>query len=271
MGIRPVEEMMPGDVVAARDRFAYALLPVSPMIEWHSWHLPLATDGVICESLCAFAAQRLGGVHYRTLPLALDVWRTEDELRMWGFAPTEKVFGMRFPDVPISSEYCEKDHLRAMLGNRLAHIRASGFKGACIVNAHGGRGQHEALAAIAAGWDSPEFRASAISTWQLPLDFRHERLRVGGHAGLSETHWVLAFRPELVDLTRLPDGELSVRLTGILHGQPTIEREYNPRHALMAVAQDLRESAIEALIAQVRSAFAAPAPPAREGRSASCD
>jgi creatinine amidohydrolase/Fe(II)-dependent formamide hydrolase-like protein len=248
MPIRPVEEMLPGDVIAARERYPYALVPVSPMVEWHSWHLPLSTDGIIAESLCALVAERLGGVHYRTLPLGLDAWRTPSELEAWGFAPGDQVFGMRFPGLPISSEYCEIPHMRDLVSNRLAHIRASGFEGACIVNAHGGVPQHPTLKAIAAEWDQPGFRVAAVSVFQLPNRFKHERLRIGGHAGLSETHWVLAFRPELVDLTRLPEGRLSVRHDGILHGHPTIEAEHNPRNALMAVAHQLRESLIESLV-----------------------
>jgi creatinine amidohydrolase/Fe(II)-dependent formamide hydrolase-like protein len=255
MTLRPVEEMMPGDVIAARDRFPYALVPVSPMIEWHSWHLPLSTDGIIAESLCALVAERLGGVYHRALPLGLDAWRAPPELAAWGFAPDDRVFGMCFPDVPVASEYCDPEHMRALVGNRLAHLRASGFKGACLFNQHGGKGQSETLAAIAAEWSRTGFRVTALPVWRLPLRFRHEKLRVGGHAGLSETHWVLAFRPDLVDLTRLPDGELSVRHTGILHGKPTIEPEYNPRNALMAVAHQLREALIEALETYMRSTY----------------
>jgi creatinine amidohydrolase/Fe(II)-dependent formamide hydrolase-like protein len=255
MPIRPVEEMMPGDVVAARDRFPYALVPVSPMVEWHSWHLPLSTDGIIAESLCALVAERLGGVYLRTLPLGLDAWRTPQELHAWGFAADDRVFGMCFPDVPIASEYCEPEHMRAMVGNRLAFLRASGFKGACLYNQHGGKGQGPTLQAIAAEWDRPGFRVAALSAWRLPLAFSHEKLRVGGHAGLSETHWVLAFRPDLVDLTRLPDGELSVRRTGILHGQPVIEPQHHPREALMAVAHQLRTALVDALTASMRATF----------------
>jgi creatinine amidohydrolase/Fe(II)-dependent formamide hydrolase-like protein len=175
---------------------------------------------------------------------------------MWGFAPEDKVFGMRFPDVSIASEYCEAAHLRAVVGNRLAHLRASGFRGACLVNAHGGKGQHDTLVDIARATSADGFAVSAVSTFMLP-HVKHELLRVGGHAGLSETHWVLAFRPELVDLTRVPEGELSVRHTGILHHQPTIEERYNPRHAQTAVAHQLRESLVAALSEHLRASLAA--------------
>jgi creatinine amidohydrolase/Fe(II)-dependent formamide hydrolase-like protein len=255
MPFRPVEEMMPGDVIAARDRFPVALVPVSPMVEWHAVHLPLATDGVIAEGLCAVTAERLGGVYYRSLSLGLDAWRNDEELQMWGFKPGDRVFGMRFPELPVASEYCEPEHLRATVLNRLAHVRGSGFRGACLVNNHGGRGQTETLADIAKQASGGGFTVSSVSVGYMP-HFQHELLRVGGHAGLSETHWVLAFRPELVDLTRIPEGELSVRATGILHDKPTIEERYNPRHASMAVAHQLRESLVASLTAFLREKHA---------------
>ncbi len=73
----------------------------------------------------------------------------------------------------------------------------------------------------------------------------HEHMTTGGHAGLSETLNLMAFHPELVDLTQLPEGELSVRQLGILHGQPTIEAQYNPRHVMLRVANEIRRMLVE--------------------------
>ena len=81
----------------------------------------------------------------------------------------------------------------------------------------------------------------------------HELLKVGDHAGLSETHWVLAFRPDLVDLARLAEGELDVRRTGILHCQPRIEGKYNPRNVSKAVADQLRKNVVDNFIAYVQA------------------
>jgi creatinine amidohydrolase/Fe(II)-dependent formamide hydrolase-like protein len=80
-----------------------------------------------------------------------------------------------------------------------------------------------------------------------------ELLTVGGHAGLSETMLVLAFRPDLVDLDELPDGALEVQQFGILHHRPTIEPQWNPRRASLEVAQRVRESIIEGIVAYVDS------------------
>ncbi len=63
---------------------------------------------------------------------------------------------------------------------------------------------------------------------------------------------MLAFCPELVDLSQQADGELSVRHTGILHNRPTIEEKWNPRHASMAVAAALRANVVRNLISFVR-------------------
>ena len=89
-------------------------------------------------------------------------------------------------------------------------------------------------------------------------DVRDESLRVGGHAGLGETTWLLAFRPELVDLTCQEEGELSVRRAGILHSKPTIEPEWNPRRVSLAVACALRESVVSNFVKLVRESTGDP-------------
>ncbi len=67
---------------------------------------------------------------------------------------------------------------------------------------------------------------------------------VGGHAGYSETTWLMAFRPELIDLTRLDPGDLSVRDMGILHNEPVIEAKWNPGKVSPLVANRLRSRVI---------------------------
>jgi creatinine amidohydrolase/Fe(II)-dependent formamide hydrolase-like protein len=179
------------------------------------------------------------------------MWRTPEDLRAWGFREDERVYGMRFPDVPLCSEHCEVPEMAAAVRNRLNALRGSGFRHAFLVNHHGGRGQFATLDALAEELSADGFHVHALRTYQFS-DLKEESLRVGGHAGLSETTWVMAFRPELVDLMQQADGELSVRRTGILHGTPTIEAQWNPRHASMAVACALRERVVENFLRTVR-------------------
>ena len=48
----------------------------------------------------------------------------------------------------------------------------------------------------------------------------------------------------LVDLDQVPEGELSVRQTGIQHHRPTIEPKWNPHNAVQEIADQLRENIV---------------------------
>ena len=251
MSSRPAEEMRPHEVIAAREASGCAFVPVGPMFEWHSFHLPLGTDGLVAEAVCRLAAERVGGIWFRTLSFGLDAWRTADELRAWGFREDERVYGMRFPDVPLCSEYCEAPEMTAALRNRLFAVRGCGFAHAFVVNHHGGKGQFATIEALAKELSDDAFHVHALTTYRYG-DLNEESLRVGGHAGLSETTWLMAFRPELVDMTQQQDGELSVRHTGILHRTPTIEEKWNPRHASITVACALRHRVVDNVVRIVK-------------------
>jgi len=244
MSERPAEEMRPEEILAARDRSGSAFVPVGPMFEWHSFHLPMGTDALVAEAVCRSAAGRVGGIWFRPLSFGLDAWRSEEQLEQWGFAPDDRVFGMRFPELPICSEYCECEEMEAAVRNRLHALRETGFRDVFLVNHHGGEGQFDLLDAVAEDCSDDGFAVYSLRTYQFN-DLDEESLRVGGHAGLAETTWVLAFRPDLVDLTRQEGGELSVRRTGILHRSPTVEAQYNPRNASAAVAAALRERVVK--------------------------
>ena len=73
-------------------------------------------------------------------------------------------------------------------------------------------------------------------------------MKTGGHAGLSETLNLLAFRPELVDFTQLPEGDLNVRRHGILHHEPRIDAEFNPRHVMLSTACEIRKMIVEGCV-----------------------
>ncbi len=87
---RSFEEMRPGEIQQAIETAPYAFVPISPMIEWHSFHLPMGTDGLISESICRIMTGTVGGIWFRPLSLGLDSWRNEDEKKMWGLIPKRK-------------------------------------------------------------------------------------------------------------------------------------------------------------------------------------
>ncbi len=238
---KPFEEMRPGEIQDSISRGPYAFVPVSPMIEWHSFHLPIGTDALIAEAICRLMAEKLGGVWFRPLSLGLDSWRNDEQKQRWGFKPEEEVFGMNFPDVPLKSEYCQVDDLKTIVRNRVEALRGIGVKHVFLLNHHGGKGQIPAIEQLGKELSDVNMKVHGLKTYQFN-DLTQEEgfYGVGGHAGYSETTWLMAFRPELLDLTRIDPGELSVRNTGILHDKPVIEEKWNPGNVSSLVANRLR-------------------------------
>jgi creatinine amidohydrolase/Fe(II)-dependent formamide hydrolase-like protein len=241
--------MRPGEILDAISRAPIAFIPVSPMFEWHSFHLPMGTDALIPEEMSREAASRAGGIWFRPLSFGLDAWRTADQKEMWGLRPDEEVYGMNFPDLPLKSEYCQKEELASAVRNRLKAVSGYGIEQAILLNHHGGKGQHELLESIAAESSIRQFTVHALKTSQFN-DMKEEDgyPGVGGHAGYTETLWIMAFRPELVDLFEQQEGELSVRHTGILHHKPRIEPEWNPRNVNPDTALKLHQRVMDNFI-----------------------
>ena len=247
--------MRPAGVAACARAGRPAFVPVSPCLEWHGYHLPLGVDGLIAEAVAARLASLCGGVYCRCLSLGLDEIRNRDFKQLQGLPLDSEIYGMNFPDLPVGSEYVEPEMLSGAVQARLAMLQRCGFQACFIVNHHGGRGQRETLEAVARAAASDTFIVTTFQVQRfdkrdLPQTERR-MLSVGGHAGLAETLQLMAFRPELVDLSELPDGELEVRTTGILHSGPRIPPEANPHRAVLAVARRWGSSVVAAMHAEV--------------------
>jgi creatinine amidohydrolase/Fe(II)-dependent formamide hydrolase-like protein len=252
---RFVEELRPRQITDARDRTGLVFIPVSPLYEWHSFHLPLGTDGLIAEGVAAALADEFGGLCCRCIPIALDETRSSEAKGRWGLSDDADVFGMNFPTLPLQSEYHTPELMSGMVCARLKAFKESGFRTAFLVNHHGGADQNETLQKTAEVFSDKTFRVSLL---RVPgFNTFHEEgerglhLKVGGHAGLSETMQIMAFRPDLVDLNELPEGELSVAETGILHNEPVVPAEFNPHHAMQDLADKWRASVLENATARV--------------------
>lgn len=243
---RSAEEMRPREILASIKRGPYAFIPVSPMFEWHSFHLPMGTDALICEELAREAALNVGGIWFRPLSFGLDAWRDKEQLKRWGFAEEERVYGMNFPDIPLASEYCESEEMSKSIINRIKPLYGCGIKHTFLINHHGGRGQFATVVKLAERCCTGEMKVHAVRPSQFnDLNKDDGFYGVGGHAGYSESTWLLGFRRDLVDLTEIKSGKLSVRLSGILHSKPEIEAEWNPRNISLLTAEKLKKRVVE--------------------------
>jgi creatinine amidohydrolase/Fe(II)-dependent formamide hydrolase-like protein len=263
---RLIEEMRPREIERVVKGSGIVFVPVSPRYEWHSYHLPTGVDGILAEEISKHLAERCDGLYFRCLPLALDEIRSVETKTQWGLDTNATVYGMNFPAVPLGSEYCEPAAMTAVLAGRLTALKRSRFRYVFLVNQHGGTGQQPTLERVATEWTSEGFavrlvkgpRPAKVLAGIEPSRARY--LRVGGHAGVAETIKVLAFRPDLVDLNELPEGELKVAEVGILHDKPVIPSEFNPRtvskQTLFELTAQWREAFLDSMAAEVRDAIA---------------
>lgn len=258
MHLKSFYEMRPDEIIKARNGSGCAFIPVGP-IEWHSYHLPMGTDALIAEKICESVACRVGGVYFKPLNLGVDAFRTEKELIEYGFNKTDKIFGMNQPGLPLRCEYCSKRELISGIKKRIEFVKECMFKHVFVVNHHGGKGQNKFLKEICDKFDSEDFKVEYVFSYRfLTLKDKTLELSYGGHAGISETTFLLAFYPELVDLSRIKEGELNVRETGILHDKPVIGNKFNPRNVSKTLSDELRENIINNFTNYIKETYLNP-------------
>lgn len=143
-----IEYLWPDQILALARGSGIALIPVSPLVEWHSYHLPMGVDGLIAEYTAAELAQQLNAAWFRTISLGLDEVRIEAFKRSQGLNTEDHIFGMNYPSLSLESEYVGPETLQAMMGSRLRMAQAAGFSHLFIINHHDGTGQMENLEAV---------------------------------------------------------------------------------------------------------------------------
>ena len=246
-----IEELRPKQIMDVVSKSSMVFIPVSPAFEWHSYHLPLTTDAIIAEEVAKLFAAHFEGLYFRALSVSLEEWRSAKFLTQFGIPDTAKVYGMDFPSLPVKGEYHHKgpSFMRQAVEARLAAVKETGFKYAFLLNCHGGKGQSETLDSIAKESTTADFKVVSIFPNRFNSykpDKQHDLyLKAGAHAGIRETHFLMAFRPDLVDLNEIPEGDLKAAEYGIYHSSPLIPDSLSPRHALKFIATELRKSILD--------------------------
>jgi len=185
--------MKPEDYRRARDAAPIAYIPWGAH-EWHGKHNPLGLDTLKAHGQCMALCSETGGVVFPQVYCGYSTMKTHS-----GFDCT-----LEF----------SRDCVKLLASEHLSELADDGFRVIVILMGHyGGLHQETIREAVA------EFNAGRTGcvAWAFP---DYEPTTEDGfpaeHAACFETSYMMWFRPELVDLTRLPrEGELDNQSEGI--------------------------------------------------------
>lgn len=199
------EEMLPHEIVEARTACPVAYLPVGGL-EWHGEHNCVGLDTVKIHALAMLLAERLGGIAF---PALFYGENRESHFMEANSDPDGRIAdAMRLPRENFAPGYMGVPRLEQdrryvdLLVHILFEIRSLGFRVACVMAGHYPLLAHARAACELFGLEARDAcRAWAFSGYDLVRDTIPD---AGDHAAAWETSLMLALRPDLVDLSRLP-------------------------------------------------------------------
>ncbi|MFQ6099006.1 MAG: creatininase family protein [Armatimonadota bacterium] len=222
------EEMLPHEVVEARTKMPVAYLPIGG-IEWHGEHNCLGLDTVKIHAIAMKCAERTGGLAF---PALFYGEPRESYLMEANHDPHGKIREkMGLPPGSFDAGYMNENQREADLGyvRLLVHIlhelKSLGFKVIIVMAGHYPLLNH---ARAAAELFNLEARGSATAWACTGYELVRDRIpHAGDHAAAWETSLMMALRPELVDMSRLP-ADPDERLIGVGGRDPRqfASREY---------------------------------------------
>jgi len=233
------EEMLPHEVVAAREAFPVAYLPIGG-VEWHGEHNCLGLDTVKIHALAIKCAEAHGGI---VMPALFWGEPRQTHLMEANHDPQGRIAGkMGLPLENFAPGYmkaldlAEDERYVRLLVHLLFELQSLGFKVIVIMAGHYPLLNH-AEAAIHLYRMQGRAKAWACTGYEL---VREEIPEAGDHAAAWETSLMLALRPDLVDLSRLPAGDDPNDLIGV-HGR-------DPRRY---ASREFGERGVEAIVRKV--------------------
>lgn len=197
------EELLPHEIAAARAACPAVYVPLGG-VEWHGEHNCVGLDAVKAHALAMRCAEQIGGLVMPPLffgePRQTHLMEANHDqdgqisakmgLPQTGFAPGY----MKTSDVDEDERYVR------LLIHLLFQMQSLGFRVITLMPGHYPL-LHHAKAAVEMYSLQGSARAWACTGYEL---VREEIPEAGDHAAAWETSLMLALRPELVDMSRLP-------------------------------------------------------------------
>lgn len=223
------EDLLPHQFRLRLAECPVAYLPLGTL-EWHGEHLPLGSDAIISHGLMIKAAEKLGGIVMPPIYVGPD----RSQLQLNG----SQLQGMDTADVTTphrqldgSCYWVSEGLFMSLIDNIIEQLKRAGFK-VVFADGHGPSRnswvnhliEREIRFGIKLLGVTKDFRQS----WQSQMD----------HAAENETSLVMALRPDLVDLSQLPEDK-SVWPQGVGGS--------DPRQANAIAGQSYLKSSIETL------------------------
>lgn len=188
-----------------RDRLAAAPIAYLPLgtLEWHGEHLPIGSDGLQSYGFFTGLAREAGGIVLPMLFLGPDRKQEVDGQELYGMDTLGEGMpeGKRYKNQQLagSAYWVPEETFRTIIEATLKQLRRAGFK---IVVAHGHGPSTGFFRKHAADWKE-KFGLETFVCWGGEYDRQGMGIQVD-HAAMNETSLVMALRPELVQMERLP-------------------------------------------------------------------
>jgi PhoPQ-activated pathogenicity-related protein/creatinine amidohydrolase/Fe(II)-dependent formamide hydrolase-like protein len=190
-----------------RERIAAAPIAYLPLgtLEWHGEHLPIGSDGLQSYHFFIELAREVGGIVLPMLFLGPDRMEVVDGKELYGMDLCRGMAeSQRYPDQQLagSAYWVPEETFRAIIEATLKQLSRAGFK---IVVGHGHGPSTGFFNKHRAEWKE-KFGLQTFTCWGSEYDGQGLGIMVD-HAAMNETSLVMALRPELVQMYRLPKVE----------------------------------------------------------------
>ena len=188
-----------------RDRLAEAPIAYLPLgtLEWHGEHLPIGSDGLQSYYFFIGLAREVGGIVLPMLFLGPDRAEEVDGKELYGMDTLGEGMpeGKRYKNQQLagSAYWVPEETFRTIIEATLKQLKRAGFK---IVVAHGHGPSTGFFRQNIPQWKE-KFGLETFVCWGSEYDSQGKGIMVD-HAAMNETSLVMAFRPDLVQMHRLP-------------------------------------------------------------------